>query len=71
MTTTEDSTQQRSSVLLRRAPLVVFALFLLTVTVVFVRPIGDSDAWWHLRLGEELTRTWALSDPPAWTRFAT
>lgn len=71
MTTTEIPTQQPSSALLRRAPLAVFALFLLAVTVVFMRPIGDSDTWWHLRLGEELARTWALSDPPAWTRFAT
>jgi hypothetical protein len=70
MTTTETPTQQPSSALLRRAPLVVFALFLLAVTVLFVRPIGDSDTWWHLRLGDELARTWALSDPPAWTRFA-
>ena len=71
MTTTENSTQQPSSALLRRAPLVVFALFLLTVAVVFIRPIGDSDTWWHLRLGQELAQTWALADPPAWTRFAT
>jgi hypothetical protein len=71
MTTTENPTQQRSPALLRRAPVVVFALFLLAVTVVFVRPIGDSDTWWHLRLGEELAHTWALADPPAWTRFAT
>lgn len=71
MTTTEKPTQQPAPPLLRRAPVVVFVLFLLTVTLVLVRPIGDSDTWWHLRLGEELARTWALSDPPAWTPFAT
>jgi len=71
MTTTENPTKEPSAALLRRAPLVVFALFLLALTVVFVRPIGDSDTWWHLRLGEELARTWTLSDPPGWTRFAT
>jgi hypothetical protein len=49
---------------------VVFVLFLVVVAVVFVRPIGDPDTWWHLRLGDELSQTWALSDPPAWTRFA-
>jgi hypothetical protein len=71
MTTTDTPTQQAPAALLRRAPLVVFALFLLVVTVVFVRPIADSDTWWHLRLGQELAGTWALSDPPAWSRFAT
>jgi hypothetical protein len=71
MTTTDIPTAQRSPALLRRTPVVVFAVFLLAVTVVFVRPIGDSDTWWHLRLGDELARSWALSSPPAWTRFAT
>ncbi|HEY8307817.1 MAG TPA: hypothetical protein VIG79_14200 [Lapillicoccus sp.] len=71
MTTTDETEPQSSSTLLRRAPLIVFLLFLVTVAVVFVRPIGDPDTWWHLRLGGDLARTWALSDPPRWTRFAT
>jgi hypothetical protein len=69
MTTTEQPQQQPA--LIRRAPVVIFVLFLLTVAIVFIRPIGDPDTWWHLRLGDELAGTWALSDPPAWTRFAT
>lgn len=35
------------------------------------RPIGDPDTWWHLRLGDEIWRTWNFTDPAPWTRFAT
>lgn len=35
------------------------------------RPIGDPDTWWHLRLGDDIWRTWNLTDPQPWTRFAT
>jgi hypothetical protein len=70
MTTTEDPERAPAPGLLRGAPLIVFVLFLLVVAVVFVRPISEPDTWWHLRLGDELAHTWALSDPPAWTRFA-
>ena len=35
------------------------------------RPIGDPDTWWHLRLGDDLWRTWNFTDPAPWTRFAT
>ena len=35
------------------------------------RPIGDPDTWWHLRLGDDIWRTWNLTDPAPWTRFAT
>jgi hypothetical protein len=35
------------------------------------RPIGDPDTWWHLRLGDDLWRTWNFMDPAPWTRFAT
>jgi len=34
-------------------------------------PIGDPDTWWHLRLGDDIWRTWNLTDPAPWTRFAT
>lgn len=36
-----------------------------------LRPIGDPDTWWHLRLGDEIWRTWNFTDPAPWTRFAT
>ena len=35
------------------------------------RPIGDPDTWWHLRLGDDIWRTWNLTNPAPWTRFAT
>jgi len=35
------------------------------------RPIGDPDTWWHLRLGDDIWRTWNFTDPAPWTRFAT
>jgi hypothetical protein len=35
------------------------------------RPISDPDTWWHLRLGDDLWRTWSFTDPAPWTRFAT
>jgi hypothetical protein len=36
------------------------------------RPIGDPDTWWHLRLGDDIWHNWNnITDPPAWTRFAT
>jgi len=35
------------------------------------RPIGDPDAWWHLRLGDEIWRNGNLTHPAPWTRFAT
>jgi len=36
-----------------------------------VQPIGDPDTWWHLRLGDDIWRTWNFTDPAPWTRFAT
>jgi len=36
-----------------------------------LRPIGDPDTWWHLRLGEEIWHNWNVTDPAPWTRFAT
>ena len=35
------------------------------------RPLGDPDTWWHLRLGDDIWRTWNLTNPAPWTRFAT
>jgi hypothetical protein len=35
------------------------------------RPIGDPDTWWHLRLGDDIWRTWNFTNPAPWTRFAT
>jgi hypothetical protein len=34
-------------------------------------PIADPDTWWHLRLGDDIWRTWTFTDPAPWTRFAT
>ena len=36
-----------------------------------LRPIGDPDTWWHLRLGDDIWHSWNLTDPAPWTRFAT
>lgn len=36
-----------------------------------LRPIGDPDTWWHLRLGDDIWQHWNLTDPAPWTRFAT
>lgn len=36
-----------------------------------LRPLGNPDTWWHLRLGDDIWRTWNLTDPAPWTRFAT
>lgn len=36
-----------------------------------LRPIGDPDTWWHLRLGDDIWHSWNFTDPAPWTRFAT
>jgi hypothetical protein len=71
VTTTDLKHPTSRSPIVRIGPLAVLLGFLVVVTAVFLRPIGDSDAWWHLRLGAELSQTWNLTDPPGWTRFAT
>ena len=35
------------------------------------RPIEDPDTFWHLRLGDDIWRTWNFTNPAPWTRFAT
>jgi hypothetical protein len=35
------------------------------------RPISDPDAWWHLRLGNDLITQHSLSVPAHWSSFAT
>ncbi len=69
--TTGETEPPRRPVLLRVVPLLVMPAFTVLSALLFLRPIGDPDTWWHLRLGQELGQTWNLSDPPAWTRFAT
>jgi hypothetical protein len=36
-----------------------------------LRPLSDPDVWWHLRLGDDVWRTWNFTDPAPWSRFAT
>lgn len=41
------------------------------VTWLAARPVSDPDTWWHLRLGEEFSTGWSLTDPGQLTPFAT
>ena len=49
----------------------VFALMGIAVGRSGIQPISDPDTWWHLRLGDDIWRTWNFTDPAPWTRFAT
>ena len=51
--------------------LLVFGLMGNAVARSGLRPISDPDTWWHLRLGDEIWRTWDIGNPAPWTRFAT
>ncbi|MFP5335096.1 MAG: hypothetical protein ACLGIV_07275, partial [Actinomycetes bacterium] len=51
--------------------LVALALLFAFVTRLAARPIDDPDTWWHLRLGEEFSTGWSLTDPGQLTPFAT
>ena len=34
-----------------------------------LRPLSNSDTWFHLRAGEEILRHWNLANPQPWTPF--
>jgi hypothetical protein len=69
--TTGDSDSSRRPLMPRWMPfLLVLGLVGMAARRGF-RPIGDPDTWWHLRLGDDIWRTWNLTNPAPWTRFAT
>lgn len=37
----------------------------------YYRPITDPDTFWHLRLGDQLRRTWTFVGPEPWSELAT
>ncbi len=43
---------------------------LLGLAVRLVVPIGDPDTFWHLRVGDDLRRTWSFRSPDPWSQFA-
>jgi hypothetical protein len=57
--------------LLRWMPPVLVSVLLGWVVARAARPIDDPDAWWHLRLGNDLINQHSLSTPAHWSVFAT
>ena len=56
---------------LRWMPPVLVCVLLGWVAARAARPIDDPDAWWHLRLGNDLIAQHSLSPPTQWSVFAT
>ncbi len=56
---------------LRWMPPVLVSVLLGWVVARAARPIDDPDAWWHLRLGNDLINQHSLATPPHWSVFAT
>jgi hypothetical protein len=56
---------------LRWTPPVLVIALLVWVAARAVRPIDDPDAWWHLRLGNDLIDQHSLATPAHWSAFAT
>jgi hypothetical protein len=57
--------------LLRWAPLVLVCGAFAWMVEIAAAPIHDPDAWWHLRLGNDLIDLRTLDAPPHWSSFAT
>jgi hypothetical protein len=55
----------------RWAPLALVCGTLAWMVDVAAAPISDPDAWWHLRLGNDLIAQRSLSSPGHWSSFAT
>jgi hypothetical protein len=56
--------------LVRVAPFALLSVTVLWVASHALRPLQDPDAWWHLRLGQDLLDDRSLSAPD-WSTFAT
>src|SRR5690349_18342254 len=56
---------------LRWMPLALVGALLAWVAVHATRPLDDPDAWWHLRLGNDLIDQRSLATPQHWSAFAT
>jgi hypothetical protein len=56
---------------LRWSPPAIVLVLLSWVGARAARPISDPDAWWHLRLGNDLIEQHSLRAPDGWSVFAT
>jgi hypothetical protein len=56
---------------LRWMPSALVSVLLGWVVARAARPIDDPDAWWHLRLGNDLINQHSLAAPAHWSVFAT
>ena len=54
----------------RWAPLALVCAVLAWMADLAAAPITDPDAWWHLRLGNDLIAQRSLSAPAHWSSFA-
>jgi hypothetical protein len=52
-------------------PVTIFVGLVTVIALYETKPITDPDPWWHLRLGEEFRGAWSLSNPGAFSPFAT
>ena len=43
----------------------------LATAVATIGPLSDPDAWWNLKAGEYVLRTWRFVGPDPWSRFST
>src|SRR3954447_5254639 len=57
--------------LLRWLPVALVCGVLVKIAQHAAGPISDPDAWWHLRLGNDLIAQHALTAPDHWSSFAT
>ena len=56
---------------LRWMPTALVTVLLGWIAARAARPVNDPDAWWHLRLGNDLIDQRSLSTPDHWSAFAT
>lgn len=57
--------------LVQAMPSVLVLVLLGFVAARAARPVNDPDAWWHLRLGNDLIAQRSVSTPAHWSSFAT
>ena len=57
--------------LLRWLPVALVCGVLVKIAAHAAQPLDDPDAWWHLRLGNDLVARHSLTAPDHWSSFAT
>ena len=65
------SPELRSRGVPRRTPIILFAVFMAVIARQGTRAISDPDAFWHLRLGNDIIESRSLTEPTeAWSTIS-